>query len=253
MTALPKPVGYSTPCKESLSDRAAMLDGDYTAIDAGDVVERAIRRDFAGRIAVVSSFGADSAVLLDLVAQVDPTTPVIFLDTGKLFWETRNYRDILVARLGLTDVRSVEPSWYHLAKYDPDGTLHRSDPDLCCQIRKVLPLDDALAGFDAWITGRKRFQGFDRDRLTMVEVEEGRFKINPLAGSSRVEITARFVERDLPYHPLVGHGYASIGCQPCTGRVQDGDPARSGRWAGSAKTECGIHCARWFEPAEDIV
>jgi phosphoadenosine phosphosulfate reductase len=243
MTAL-----QTIPAEDALASRASALTEAYRDLDTLALLRRAIIEDFPGRIAVVSSFGAESAVLLDLVARIDRDIPVIFLDTGKLFWETRNYRDMLVARLGLRDVRSIEPSWYHLAKFDPDGTLHKTNPDLCCQIRKVLPLDDALDGFDAWITGRKRFQGFEREALPLAEVEDGRIKVNPLARETRVEITARFVERDLPYHPLVGEGYSSIGCQPCTGRAQDGDPARGGRWAGSDKTECGIHGARWFRP-----
>lgn len=222
------------------------LAADYDARDARAILERAIRRDFPGRIAVVSSFGAESAVLLDLVAAIDPGVPVVFLDTGKLFWETRIYRDMLAARLGLTDVRSVEPNWYHLAKYDPDGTLHATDPDRCCHIRKVLPLERALAGFDAWITGRKRFQGAARGALPVVESEEGRIKVNPLARWTRLEIEARFVERDLPYHPLVSAGYASIGCAPCTAPVADGADVRAGRWTGREKTECGIHRAAWY-------
>ena len=248
MTALPK--APPRPTEDDLAAQASALSDAYRGLDPRAVLQQAIGTDFPGRIAVVSSFGAESAVLLDLVAQIDRDTPVIFLDTGKLFWETRNYRDVLIARLGLRDVRSIEPSWYHLAKFDPDGSLHQTNPDLCCQIRKVLPLDDALAGFDAWITGRKRFQGFEREALALAEVEDRRLKINPLAGETPVEISARFVARDLPWHPLVGQGYPSIGCQPCTGRVQDGDPARGGRWAGSDKTECGIHGARWFRPEE---
>jgi len=244
MTAIPR------GAEDELAVRASVLNDAYLKLDPLALVRRAIVEDFAGRIAVVSSFGAESAVLLDLVAQIDRDTPVIFLDTGKLFWETRNYRDMLVARLGLRDVRSIEPSWYHLAKFDPDGSLHKTNPDLCCQIRKVLPLDDALSGFDAWITGRKRFQGFARETLPLAEIEDGRIKVNPLAHETRIQITARFVARDLPYHPLVGEGYPSIGCQPCTGRARDGDPARGGRWVGSDKTECGIHGARWFRPTE---
>ncbi len=249
MTALLKRQDETARTESALLARVAELDRTYVGLEPLAIVERAIRQDFRGRIAVVSSFGAESAVLLDLVAEIDPQTPVIFLDSGKLFWETRNYRDMLVARLGLRDVRTIEPSWYHLAKYDSDGTLHRKDPDLCCQIRKVLPLDEALTGFDAWISGRKRFQGFERRALAVVEAGDGRVKINPLARSTPVDITARFVARGLPYHPLVLQGYSSIGCQPCTGTARDDDGVRAGRWEGSDKTECGIHNAPWFDPS----
>ena len=234
---------------DTLSTRAANLNAAYDGADAREILRRAIREDFPGRIAVVSSFGAESAVLLDLVAEIDPAVPVVFLDTGKLFWETRNYRDVLAARLGLTDLRTVEPNWFDLAKHDPDGTLNRTDPDKCCEIRKVRPLDEALAGFDAWITGRKQFQSLSRAALPIAEAEAGRIKVNPLARWTKVEVSARFVERDLPYHPLVAAGYPSIGCQPCTGLVRDGEPDRAGRWAGLDKTECGIHRAPWFDAA----
>lgn len=229
--------------ENALMAKAANLNAAYYDLECRALLERAIRQDFCGRIAVVSSFGAESAVLLDLVAEIDPAIPVIFLDTGRLFWETRNYRDVLAAHLGLTDVRSVEPHWYHLAKHDPNGDLRRTDPDLCCHIRKVLPLEEALDGFDAWITGRKRFHGFEREVLPLAEADGQRIKINPLARWSRVEVTARFVARDLPYHPLVQAGYPSIGCQPCTDKVEGDLSVRAGRWAGREKTECGIHRA----------
>lgn len=241
MTALPGDLFAPQPDDRLLDVRAANLNAAYFDLDAEAMLERALYRDFRGRIAVVSSFGAESAVLLDLVAAIDPTTPVVFLDTGRLFWETRNYRDVLATQLGLTDVRSVEPSWFQIARHDADGTLHRRDPDLCCHIRKVLPLEEALAGFDAWITGRKRFQGGERVTLPLVEHQDGRLKINPLARWSPAEITARFVERDLPCHPLATAGFTSVGCQPCTTAAGTAGAPRAGRWAGTGKTECGIH------------
>ena len=196
-----------------------------------------------GRTALVSSFGAESAVLLDMVATVDPALPVIFLETGKLFPETLAYRDELVHLLGLEDVRSVGPDRQELKALDPDGTLHARDPDLCCHIRKTHPLAAALEGFDAWITGRKRFQGGLRGALPTIEGESstGRIKLNPLARWSAEDIDRYLALRNLPRHPLVADGYLSIGCMPCTRPVKPGETARSGRWWGLDKVECGIH------------
>jgi len=202
---------------------------------------RAMLRVFAGRIALVSSFGAESAVLLDLVARIDRTVPVIFLDTGKHFPETLAYRDRLIAHLGLADVRIVAPDPLDLAAEDGDGALWRLNPDHCCRLRKVLPLSRALADFDAWITGRKRFHGGTRRDLPRIEVADGRVKINPLAHWTRAAVMRAFRVRGLPAHPLRDEGFLSIGCLPCTSRVAAGAPVRAGRWAGTGKTECGIH------------
>lgn len=207
---------------------------------------RSMLRDrFPGRIALVSSFGAESAVLLHMVAAIDRATPVIFLDTGKLFVETLRYRETLATRLGLSDVRTARPDPARLAKVDPRGDLWRSDPGACCWHRKVEPLDAALDGFAAWITGRKRFQGGVRGALDPIEQEPGRrVKVNPLADWSGADITDYFARYDLPPHPLAAHGFRSIGCAPCTRAVRIGEDPRAGRWAGSAKTECGIHLHR---------
>jgi phosphoadenosine phosphosulfate reductase len=200
-----------------------------------------IEQEFPGRIALVSSFGTEAAVLLDLVASIDRSVPVIFLDTEKLFGETLRYRDTLVARLGLTDVRSIRPDPVQVARIDPDGMLFQRDPDACCHLRKVAPLAAALRGFDAWISGRKRFQGGLRGALPTIEVADGRIKINPLATWTREDIEAAFAARGLPRHPLETDGFRSVGCMPCTDRVApDADP-RAGRWAGAGKTECGMH------------
>ena len=210
--------------------------------DAGvALLRRAITREFAGRFAVVSSFGADSAMLLALVAEIDPGVPVLFLDTGKHFPETLAYRDDLVARLGLTDIRAIGPDPAQLAARDPLGDLHRYIPDDCCAIRKVAPLRHALAPFAAWATGRRRQQAATRAALPFVETVDGRRKYNPLADWSAERIAAELARRDLPRHPLVARGFLSIGCAPCTRAVRPGEDARAGRWAGHAKTECGIH------------
>jgi len=187
-----------------------------------------------GRIALVSSFGAESAVLLHLAARVDAATPVLFLDTEMLFPETLAYQRALAARLGLTNIHHIRPG--------PDAAdLHRSGPDACCAARKSAPLEQALDGFDGWITGRKRFQSGTRATLPLVEPDAGRIKLNPLADWQRDRIADYFDTHALPRHPLVARGYPSIGCAPCTTPVNPGEAPRAGRWRGQARTECGIH------------
>jgi phosphoadenosine phosphosulfate reductase len=204
-----------------------------------------------GNVALVSSFGAESAVLLHMAAQIKPDIAVLFLDTGMLFGQTLDYRKQLAAKLGLTDVRDLRPQYQDLAIHDPSADLWKTDTDACCHIRKVLPLDRALDGFEGWITGRKRFQGGDRLRLQVVEQGERQIKFNPLANWSKAQIDAYAVEHDLPAHPLVAFGYPSLGCWPCTQPVEAGEDGRAGRWAGSEKTECGIHTPPVTTPDED--
>ncbi|MGY9056700.1 MAG: phosphoadenylyl-sulfate reductase [Alphaproteobacteria bacterium] len=197
----------------------------------------------AGRIAMVSSFGAESAALLHLVAGVAPDTPVLFIDTQMLFPETSAYQRALTETLGLTDVRIIGPSRNALFEADTYGILHRSNADACCHLRKTQPLKEALEEFDGWITGRKRFQGGARTALQMFEADDetGRLKINPLASWDAKDIASYMSDHDLPRHPLVERDYPSIGCMPCTGRVAPGESQRAGRWRGEEKTECGIH------------
>lgn len=231
-----------------LAQRVESLARRYESVDTAALVSAMVRDEFPGRIALVSSFGAESAVLLHMVAAVDPATPVIFLDTGKLFGETRRYRNALIARLGLTGVRSVTPDPGRVSDLDGDGVLWYGNPDMCCYIRKVEPLQRALAGFDARITGRKGFHGGARAGLPLVETDDGgRIKINPLARWTANDVKRYFTAHDLPLHPLVADGFLSIGCMPCTDRVQPGEDVRAGRWRGRDKTECGIHLplGRW--------
>ena len=206
---------------------------------------------YGARIAVVSSFGAESAVLLHLVADIDPSTPVIFLETGKHFPETLMYRDRLISRLGLKDVRSVQPDPADLEADDPGGRLWSQNPDQCCHIRKVLPLERELDGFDAWFTGRKRFQSGTRAQLPSYEREGRHIKINPLADWTSEDVDRIFAEQNLPRHPLVAEGYTSIGCLPCTRRPAEGEDPRAGRWSGQDKTECGIHKVWWLQTESD--
>ena len=198
-------------------------------------------KDYAGRIAVVSSFGTESAVLLAMVADLDRTVPVLFLKTDRHFPETTAYRVHLARTLGLTDVRDLAPTPEEAASEDPTGTLWYFDPDACCALRKVRPLAAALAPFDAWISGRKRHQATTRQSLSFTEWNNGKLKINPLADWTAAEIEEEFVRRVLPRHPLRAQGYPSIGCAPCTRPVAEGEDARAGRWAHAGKVECGIH------------
>jgi phosphoadenosine phosphosulfate reductase len=207
-----------------------------------------------GRVAMVSSFGSESAVLLHMLSRIAPDAPVLFLDTGQLFVQTLDYRRSLARRLGLSDVRDLRPAFADLAVHDPGADLYKTDANACCAVRKVAPLDRALRDFDAWITGRKRFHGAARLELPVVERSEGKVKFNPLAAWSRVELDAYAGEHALPPHPLVEAGYASLGCWPCTKPTEDPSDVRSGRWAGSEKTECGIHTLRRRpDPADEDV
>lgn len=223
---------------------ALRLNRMFRGSSTQEMLESVIRDRLAGDLAVVSSFGAESAVLLHLVASVDPTVPVLFLDTGKHFAETLAYRDLLAARLDLNLV-VLTPDPEDLAKRDETGLRWSYDPDGCCEIRKVRPLEQALAGYDASFTGRKAFQAATRANLPRFELDtsdaQGRLKINPLIDWSADDINAWFEAHDLPRHPLIAQGYPSIGCSPCTSQVAEGEDPRSGRWKGWDKTECGIH------------
>lgn len=224
-----------------LAARAVALNEGWGALPAVDILRLSLTTLFPGRVALVSSFGAESAVLLHLAASVDRAVPVVFIDTGRLFPETLQYRDTLISRLGLTDVRSVGPDPQAMEAADPFGALFSIDPDRCCHLRKVEPLADALSPFDAWITGRKRFQASTRAELPVFEADATHIKISPLASWGAGELAAYLREHDLPRHPLVAKGYPSIGCAPCTSPVAEGEDARAGRWRGREKTECGIH------------
>src|SRR5271170_166371 len=212
----------STPSQRTSVEAALAAPHDAAAYAAQlaqarprEIIEAAVRA-LPDRLAVVSSFGTESAVLLKLVADVDPSLPVLFLDTLWLFKETLSYRDALVARLGLTDVRTVTPSPSALAMRDPKRELCFRDRDACCGIRKVDPLAKELAAFDGWISGRKRYHGGDRAVLAVVEADGPRLKFNPLARLTRAELNVAFAAARLPRHPLEALGFGSVGCVPCT-------------------------------------
>jgi len=222
---------------------AARLDAELRHAHPRTILEAALET-FGDQLALVSSFGAESAVLLDIAAKVKPDIPVLFLDTGMLFGQTLDYRRALAARLGLKDVRDLRPHYQDLAVVDPEAKLWQTDTDACCHLRKVAPLDLALEDFDAWITGRKRFHGGERLSLPVVEQSGRHIKFNPLANWGKADLEAYAEAHDLPAHPLVAQGFPSIGCWPCTQPAEGDEDVRAGRWAGSQKTECGIHLAR---------
>lgn len=228
----------------TLDDRVRALNESYRHHSATAVLERALHDPEVGNLALVSSFGAESVVLLHLVSVVAPGTPVIFIDTQMLFPETLGYQRALAEKLNLTDLRTIRADRRDTDFEDPDGTLHQFNTDACCALRKVAPLERALKGFGGWITGRKRYQAGTRAALEFFENEENkRLKVNPLAHWGREDIEEYMVNNRLPRHPLVARGYPSIGCAPCTSPVKEGEDPRAGRWRGSQKQECGIHFA----------
>jgi len=225
-----------------VSDRVAQLNDNYRHHSATDVLKHALTDPQVGRIAMVSSFGAESVVLLHMVATVDRTTPILFIDTEMLFDETLTYQKEVADHLALTNVRTVRPDRDALFSRDTESLLHRHNTDACCALRKTEPLQNALNGFDAWITGRKRFQSRDRTGLKFFENENDiRIKVNPLVHWTPRDVQDYMVNNRLPRHPLVAKGFASIGCAPCTSPVEKGEDPRAGRWRGQNKDECGIH------------
>ncbi|NBC19792.1 MAG: phosphoadenylyl-sulfate reductase [Alphaproteobacteria bacterium] len=236
------------PDGDAPAKRLERLNGELRMASAQTILRVALLREWPGELTYVSSFGAESAVMLALIADVDPGLPVIFLETGMHFPQTIQYRDRLVDRLGLRDVRNIEPDTMERERLDPAGDLHRHDPDACCELRKVRPLEPALEGFSAWITGRKRFHGGERLALPVFERSGPRYKVNPLAGWTQSDVDRFFKERNLPRHPLVKQGYPSIGCWPCTRPAQDPRDIRSGRWLGQDKSECGLHVEKEERP-----
>jgi len=192
---------------------------------------------FRRRAALTVSFGGGGVVLAHLISGIDRTVPVLFLDTRFHFPETYAFKERFARQYGLNLVE-LHP----LA--DP-GPLYRTDPDRCCRIRKVEPLERALAGFDAWISAVRQDQSDSRSATELLEYHEvaGRpiVKVFPLAHWSRADVWDYIREKDVPYHPLLDQGYTSIGCWPCTRPTPPGEPERAGRWRGTGKTECGLH------------
>ena len=233
---------------EDVDQRLARLNEELRDASAQTILRASILREWMGELTYVSSFGAESAVMLALIADVEPDLPIVFLETGMHFPQTLDYKEELIERLGLTNVRDIAPAEDERLAEDPKNTLWKTDPDACCALRKVRPLEPALEGFDAWITGRKRFHGGARMSLPVFEHASGRFKVNPLAGWTQEDVQAYFKRRELPRHPLGAQGYPSIGCWPCTKPAADPNDIRSGRWAGLDKSECGLHIEKSERP-----
>jgi phosphoadenylyl-sulfate reductase (thioredoxin) len=232
---------HSTPANDDAVALAARLNAQWAGAEAEDLLRAVLDPALGRKTAVISSFGAEAAVLLHLISCVRPDLPVIFLETGQHFFQTLAYRRELAERLGLSDVRDITPDAVTLSAADPRGDLWRSAPDACCAVRKVRPLARALAGFDTRITGRKRYQNPQRADLMPFEAVGGVLTVNPLAKWSVQQIEDWLRDHQLPRHPLVEQGYPSIGCWPCTRAVVADEDARDGRWSGQEKTECGIH------------
>ena len=220
---------------------AAAIEARWAEVDTKAMLQGILAERPFDDVALVSSFGAESAVLLHMTSEIDRSIPLIFVNTQKIFGESLAYRDELAERLGFVDMRVYRPDPYRLAQRDETGLRWSYDPDGCCDLRKVEPLRRALTGFDAWISGRKGFQAGTRTALPRFEADEGRLKINPLADWNKARLDAYFDEHKLPRHPLEAQGYPSIGCAPCTSKVKPGEDPRAGRWRGWDKVECGIH------------
>ncbi len=225
--------------QSNLAERAALLNTRFAKAQAFGLLQTALLEGQFGKTALVSSFGAEAAVLLHMVSQIKPDTPVLFVDTLMLFEETLEYQRDLSARLGLHNLQVLRADTLALNNADPDGMLHQSHPDACCAVRKTAPMLQALKGFNAWISGRKRYQGGKREQLPLFEAEHGtgRIKLNPLANWTSADTAAYIASHGLPPHPLVARGYGSLGCAPCTVPAK----GREGRWQGQSKSECGIH------------
>ena len=197
---------------------------------------------FGDKLLFTSSFGAGSGVLLHLWSEVARNLPVVFIDTGFLFPETIAYRDRLVKELGLAlaVVRPAASNADFLADYGSD--IYRKNPDFCCHQNKIEPLQPRVAVADAWVSGLRRDQSDARASTPiLLGADDGPIKVHPLATMTAAEAAAYMVEHAIADHPLRAEGYASIGCKPCTRAVEPGEDERAGRWAWTAKTECGLH------------
>ena len=213
----------------------------FSKLNAFNLLKIMIKKIFLKKIVVTSSFGAESIVILHLVSRIDKNIAIIFLNTGKLFPETLEYLNKVKKILNLKNIKVQKPSLKDLRINDPKGLLHKSNPELCCKLRKVVPLEHAIAPYKGWINGRKRFHGLERSNIKKIEKLNSIIKINPLADWNFKKITNYIKKYKLPEHPLVEKGYKSIGCVPCTSKIAEDDSHRSGRWKNLKKNECGIH------------
>ncbi|GAB4279729.1 MAG: hypothetical protein Kow0080_32180 [Candidatus Promineifilaceae bacterium] len=200
---------------------------------------------FKPKIAVTSSFQTQSVPLLHMISDTVPEMPIFFLDTGFHFAETLAYRDQLNKELNL-NVINLKPEMGHDKFQAEYGDLYKRDPDRCCYINKVVPLQKALKGLDAWISGIRRDQTPQRRNIPAVSrMENGLYKICPMVTWTGRDVWQYIAKHELPEHPLLSQGFMSIGCAPCTRPVYMGEDERAGRWAGANKVECGLHTNTW--------
>lgn len=214
----------------------------YEGAAPQELVRKAL--EIIPNITFACSFGAEDMVLLDMLMAVNPNAHVFYLDTDLLFPETYQLRDRAVARYGIPNLRRVPASLTLEAQAAEYGdALWARDPDLCCNLRKVRPLEGLLSEYDGWITGIRREQAPTRANARVFELDRrfGLVKVNPLAAWTNQQVWDYIRERDVPYNPLHDQNYPSIGCIHCTRPVKPGEDPRSGRWSGFDKTECGLH------------
>lgn len=197
---------------------------------------------FAPSIAMSSSFQTQSLPLLHMVTRILPEIQIFFLDTGYHFWDSLLFREKMTREWDLNLVNLYQDPRWDTFRRNFGRELPRLDPNLCCFIHKVQPMQKALQGMKAWITGIRRDQTSTRARAHILELQtDGLIKVNPLLNWNRTHIAYYAILHELPEHPLQAKGYRSIGCAPCTLPVLDGEDERAGRWAGKGKTECGLH------------
>ena len=235
---LTRPIQTIDWSPELLKQTSAELEGS-----SSELVLRWGFENFAPSIVLATGFGPEGVVLMHLVSQIRPSTIVFYLDTDLLFSQTYELRDELVKRLGIRFERVHSGISLPEQALRHGDSLWARDPDTCCQIRKVIPQRQFLSGYDAWITGIRRDQTAFRANTALVEWDYANkmVKLNPLAAWTNEQVWEHIRSYDLPYNTLHDHGFPSIGCWTCTKAVEPGQDPRSGRWAGSAKTECGIH------------
>ena len=206
-----------------------------------NILENSINNIFKKKMVYVCSFGTESAIILHMVSEIDKSLPIILLNTNYLFKETIEYKDYLINKFKFSNFKEIYPSIKDLKINDSEGKLWKEDPDLCCNIRKVLPLQKELKKYDAWVSGRKSYHAGERTNLKFFEYINEKIVVNPLANVNRNFVDSYFKKHDIERHPLFESGYLSLGCTHCTVKTSMIDSPRSGRWADKIKTECGIH------------
>ena len=231
------------PAIESLArEEWTEVNARLTGATPYEIIRWAVEQ-FHPRLTMATAFGAEGCVLLHLLAQIEPTVRVFNLDTGYQFPETLELRDRIAERYKI-EVEMIRPQT-SVAEYEEahGGPLYVANPDQCCHDRKIVPLRQALVGYDAWITAIRSDQSSHRAsaRVVGIDAKFGLVKVNPLLTWTQRDVWAYIVTHGVPYNPLYDRGYASIGCWPCTRAVNSGEDERAGRWAGHAKTECGLH------------